>query len=74
MCAWVTRRTDEHPHGNSATRPDDRDITLYVDVDTRTRFPADALIPLAKLREALLELAETGQRPTCVHWQESDVS
>jgi hypothetical protein len=44
-----------------------------VDFDTRTRFPADAAISWEKLREALEELAETGLRPTCVDWQESDV-
>ncbi len=47
--------------------------TLYIDFDTRTKFPPDAAIPLALLRQALRELMETGRRPTCVNWQESDV-
>lgn len=46
---------------------------LYIDFDTRTRFPPDAAIPLALLRQALLEFMKTGRRPTCVEWQESDV-
>jgi Immunity protein Imm1 len=47
--------------------------TLYIDFDTRTRFPPDAAIPLSLLRQALREFMETGRRPTCVEWQESDV-
>jgi hypothetical protein len=58
----------------TAVRPaDDHEVELFVDFDTRTRFPADAAISWEKLREALEELAETGLRPTCVDWQGSDV-
>ncbi|SMD22650.1 Imm1 family immunity protein [Lentzea albidocapillata] len=73
MRAWVTLWKDSSEPATPASTADDGDIALYVDVDTRTRFPTDAAIPLEKLREALQEFAETGRRPTCVDWQESDV-
>ncbi|MDX8051246.1 Imm1 family immunity protein [Lentzea sp. BCCO 10_0798] len=73
MRAWVTLWKGSHAPAMPAPQVAEGDITLYVDVDTRTRFPADAAIPLEKLREALQEFAETGKRPTCVDWQESDV-
>ncbi|KOV83459.1 Imm1 family immunity protein [Nocardia sp. NRRL S-836] len=46
---------------------------LYIDFDTRTEFPADAVLPLDKVREALLEFMATEQRPTCVAWQDSEI-
>ncbi|WP_394621087.1 Imm1 family immunity protein [Lentzea sp. JNUCC 0626] len=71
MRAWVTKGSCAS--GTAVGRPDDHEAELFVDFDTRTRFPADAAISWEKLCEALKELAETGQRPTCVEWQESDV-
>ncbi|MGI5501167.1 Imm1 family immunity protein [Lentzea sp. CA-135723] len=71
MRAWVTKGSCTP--GVAVRRPDDHEADLFVDFDTRTRFPADAAISWEKLCEALKELAETGQRPTCVDWQESDV-
>lgn len=47
---------------------------LYVDVDTRTPFPADAALPIDRVVAALEEFRQTGERPACVHWQESLVS
>ncbi len=71
MQAWVTKGSYAQA---TATGPaDDHEADLFVDFDTRTRFPADAAISWEKLREALKELAETGLRPTCVDWQESDI-
>jgi immunity protein Imm1 of predicted polymorphic toxin system len=46
---------------------------LYIDKANRTPFPSDAALPLGRIREALAEFAETGQRPRCVQWQDSDV-
>jgi hypothetical protein len=46
---------------------------LYVDKANRTPFPPDAVLPLARIREALSEFADTGRRPTCVRWQVSEV-
>jgi hypothetical protein len=47
--------------------------TLYIDKDTRTPFPADAAIPIDQILAALEEFRQTGDRPTCVSWQESEV-
>ncbi|MHA6802983.1 Imm1 family immunity protein [Salinifilum ghardaiensis] len=33
-------------------------------------FPASASLPPARVRDAVEEYARTGQRPTCVQWQE----
>lgn len=46
---------------------------LYMDKATRTEFPDNAVVPLELWRAALHELLETGKRPTCVQWQETDV-
>lgn len=48
--------------------------TLYIDNDTRTPFPADAALPVQHVLAALEEFRQTGERPTCVDWQESQVS
>ncbi|MEU7481551.1 Imm1 family immunity protein [Lentzea sp. NPDC042327] len=69
MRAWVTKGS----YARAARSVNDHEPELFVDFDTRTRFPADAAIAWEQLREALEELAETGMRPTCVQWQESDV-
>ncbi|USX50918.1 Imm1 family immunity protein [Lentzea sp. HUAS12] len=71
MRAWVTKGS--YARATAVRLADDHEIDLFVDFDTRTRFPADAAISWGKLREALKELAETGLRPTCVDWQESDI-
>ena len=71
MRAWVTKGSRARPA--TVRQADDHEVDLFVDFDTRTRFPADAAISWEELREALKELAETGMRPTCVDWQESDV-
>ena len=46
---------------------------LFIDRANRTPFPSDAALPLGRIREALAEFAETGQRPRCVQWQQSAV-
>ena len=69
MRAWVTKGS----YSDSTTVGPTCSAELFVDFDTRTRFPADAGISLEKLREALEEFGETGLRPTCVDWQDSDV-
>ncbi|MBP2334686.1 hypothetical protein JOF41_000864 [Saccharothrix coeruleofusca] len=62
---WITLdRTDRLPEDTPA---------LYMDKATRTRFPANALVPLPLWRQALHELLKTGTRPTCVQWQDTDV-
>ncbi|MDX8037564.1 Imm1 family immunity protein [Lentzea sp. BCCO 10_0856] len=48
--------------------------TLYIDQDTKTPFPADAGLPIDRIFAALEEFRQTGERPTCVDWQESQVS
>lgn len=48
--------------------------TLYLDTDTKTRFPADAALPIDRVLAALEEFRRTDERPTCVGWQESLVS
>ncbi|GGP45026.1 hypothetical protein GCM10010185_16030 [Saccharothrix coeruleofusca] len=48
-------------------------VTLYIDRDTRTEFPQEATLPLNLLRELLHEFMRTGQRPTCVDWQRTDI-
>ncbi|MDQ2587278.1 Imm1 family immunity protein [Saccharothrix yanglingensis] len=47
-------------------------VTLYIDRDTRTEFPAEAALPLSMLRSLLHEFMRTGKRPTCVGWQRAD--
>lgn len=46
----------------------------YIDNDTKTPFPADAALPIDRILAALEEFRQTGERPTCVDWQESQVS
>ncbi|WP_399341917.1 Imm1 family immunity protein [Umezawaea sp. Da 62-37] len=46
---------------------------LFIDEAIRTEFPADAMVPLDIVRQALLEFRVTGTRPTCMTWQKSDV-
>ena len=45
--------------------------TFYLDKATRTEFPADAVIPLSLVHQALQEFRVTGERPTCIDWQPS---
>ncbi|SHG02339.1 Imm1 family immunity protein [Streptoalloteichus hindustanus] len=46
---------------------------LYRDRGIGEPFPANAVIPLEKVREAVLEFRRSGgRRPTCVEWQEAD--
>ncbi|MCP2256369.1 Immunity protein Imm1 [Streptoalloteichus tenebrarius] len=46
---------------------------LYQDRHSALEFPANAAIPLAKVREAVLEFRRSGgRRPTCVEWQPAD--
>ncbi|KOV87928.1 Imm1 family immunity protein [Nocardia sp. NRRL S-836] len=61
--AWVTRTAE----------PIEDAPTLYIDKATQTAFPQDAALPIALVRQALLEFQETGQRPTCVDWQQTHV-
>jgi immunity protein Imm1 of predicted polymorphic toxin system len=46
---------------------------LFIDNATKTLFPADAAIPFDRVLAALEEFRQTGERPTCVDWQESEV-
>jgi hypothetical protein len=55
-------------------RPASGSATLYIDTDTKTLFPADATLPIDRIFAALEEFRQTGERPTCVDWQESHVS
>lgn len=48
-------------------------VTLYIDRDTGTAFPEEATLPLNLLRELLHEFMQTGKRPTCVNWQQTDI-
>ncbi|MFI9006809.1 Imm1 family immunity protein [Actinosynnema sp. NPDC053489] len=50
-----------------------RDVTLYIDRNTRTAFPKEATLPLNLLRELLHEFMRTGKRPACVDWQQTDI-
>lgn len=65
--AWISR----------AASPVDRALSdalaLYIDRDTRTEYPADAIVPLADVHRALREFQDTGERPTCIGWQTTDV-
>lgn len=61
--AWVTRTVEAVQDAPP----------IYLDKATRTEFPRDAVVPFALVREALHEFRETGERPTCVQWQLSDV-
>lgn len=47
--------------------------TLFIDKATGTPFPADAVLPVERIHEALEEFRQTGERPSCVDWQESAV-
>ncbi|GAA3465442.1 Imm1 family immunity protein [Saccharothrix longispora] len=57
----------------STSRPSDGACVLYMDKATRTPFPSSASVPLESWRAALHELLQTGRRPTCVRWQDTDV-
>ncbi|MDU0293814.1 Imm1 family immunity protein [Saccharothrix longispora] len=57
----------------STDRPSDGACVLYMDKATRTPFPSSASVPLESWRAALRELLQTGRRPTCVRWQDTDV-
>jgi len=48
-------------------------VTLYIDRDTRTEFPAKAALPLKVLRDLLHEFMRTGERPICVDWQQTNI-
>ncbi|MEU7476749.1 Imm1 family immunity protein [Lentzea sp. NPDC042327] len=71
------RPADDTSTGVYATRaeaPVPGAPTLYVDTDTKTPFPTDAALPVPHLLAALEEFRQTGERPTCVEWQETQVS
>lgn len=66
--------TDRSPHRAWVSQGAcDGEVILWLDSDAGIRFPSDAVISLDKLREALHEFMRTGQRPTCLGWQEIDV-
>jgi len=46
---------------------------LFIDRANQTEFPRDAVLPMTRIRAALLEFTQTGKRPTCVDWQDIDV-
>jgi hypothetical protein len=75
--SWESPADGDDSTGVYATRGDEPAAdspTLYVDTDTKTPFPANSALPIARILEALEEFRQTGERPTCVDWQESDVS
>ncbi|WP_434450191.1 Imm1 family immunity protein [Lentzea sp. E54] len=61
--AWVTR----------AAEPIEDAPALYIDKATGAEFPRDATLPISLVLQALLEFQETGQRPTCVDWQQTAI-
>ncbi|MBB5801261.1 hypothetical protein F4560_001029 [Saccharothrix ecbatanensis] len=63
--SWMSLAPTVHPRTSAPA--------LYMDKATRTKFPDNAVVPLELWRAALHELLETGKRPTCVQWQETDV-
>jgi hypothetical protein len=48
-------------------------VTLYIDRDTRTEFPKNAILSITLLRELLYEFMRTGKSPTCVDWRQTDI-
>ncbi|WP_073484586.1 Imm1 family immunity protein [Streptoalloteichus hindustanus] len=59
---WISLSDSPHPEAE-----------LYQDLGSGYRFPADAVIPLGLVREAVLEFRRSGgRRPTCVEWQPAD--
>lgn len=60
--AWITRNP----------RPAPNMPELMFDGEAGTNYPANAVIPRDQLRRAVEEYLETGNRPTCVDWQEHD--
>ncbi|MDG4834856.1 Imm1 family immunity protein [Solwaraspora sp. WMMD1047] len=59
---WVTRAVGPVPPG----------VVLYRDIDSASRYPADAAVPLAHIRRALNEFcAGGGRRPATVAWQQA---
>lgn len=61
-------------YASRGEQPTSASPTLYVDNDTKNPFPADAALPIDRIFTALEEFRHTGERPTCVDWQESQVS
>ncbi|MFI0468676.1 Imm1 family immunity protein [Saccharopolyspora sp. 5N102] len=45
-------------------------VSIRFDTQSDYYFPADALLPLRKIREALAEFFTTGRKPSCVAWQD----
>lgn len=75
--SWEEPADGDTSTGVYATRgeqPTSDSPTLYIDNDTKTPFPADAALPIDRVLAALEEFRQTGERPTCVDWQESQVS
>lgn len=60
--AWITH----------TMQPPARPVELIYDTFTDSTFPADAVIPVDQLRAVVDEYLATGDRPTCVQWQEPD--
>lgn len=65
--AWISRATSHAERALAGA------LALYIDRDTRTEYPADAIVPLADVHRALREFQDTGERPTCIDWQTTDV-
>jgi len=75
--SWEPPEDGDASTGVYATRaeqPVSDSPMLYIDTDTRTPFPADAALPIDRILAALEEFRQTGERPTCIGWQESHVS
>jgi hypothetical protein len=47
----------------------DGEPLLYMYMTSPDDFPPNAEVPVALIRQAAHEFANTGQRPTCVQWQ-----
>jgi hypothetical protein len=60
--AWITRNP----------QAPDRVPELLFDPEGGTNYPANAAVPVDQLRQAIEEYLDTGERPTCVAWQEHD--
>ncbi|GAA3882594.1 hypothetical protein GCM10022243_54020 [Saccharothrix violaceirubra] len=72
MHGWVSRADASPDVGRTPT--DGKGKPLYIDFGTRTEFPRNAMISLEQLRTALLELMTTALHPTCVDWQDSEIT
>jgi hypothetical protein len=62
LYAWITHNPRPAPDASE----------LLFDPEAGTNYPAGAAIPVNQLRTAIEEYLQTGERPTCVQWQEPD--